>query len=185
MSKGNKFDFTRQYKNNPGVGEYQLPSIWSKYWPGYIFLSSIELIIHSSIYFTTHPHLPIGRSFISMRIHQSARPPHSSACQKYDVVVIDFLRALNPSRPASSLASSLASPPSSPSPAASSQHSHSYSWTEKSPSSCLERAVSGSRDQIFPIENHQGENSWNSPPPKNSTPLWANPSRQSDTPYVS
>ena len=31
MSRGSKFDFTRQYKHNPGVGEYQLPSIWSKY----------------------------------------------------------------------------------------------------------------------------------------------------------
>ena len=31
MSKGTKFDFTRQFKNNPGVGSYKLPSIWSKY----------------------------------------------------------------------------------------------------------------------------------------------------------
>jgi len=31
ISKGLKFDFTRQYKGNPGVGEYKLPSIWSKY----------------------------------------------------------------------------------------------------------------------------------------------------------
>ena len=31
MSKGTKLDFTRPYKNNPGVGSYKLPSIWSKY----------------------------------------------------------------------------------------------------------------------------------------------------------
>ena len=31
VGRGSKFDFTRQFKNNPGVGEYQLPSIWSKY----------------------------------------------------------------------------------------------------------------------------------------------------------
>jgi hypothetical protein len=31
ITKGTKFDFTRQYKGNPGVGEYKLPSIWSKY----------------------------------------------------------------------------------------------------------------------------------------------------------
>jgi hypothetical protein len=28
MSKGHKFDFTRQYRGNPGVGTYKLPSIW-------------------------------------------------------------------------------------------------------------------------------------------------------------
>lgn len=32
MSRGTKFDFTKPFRNNPGVGEYQLPSIWSKYW---------------------------------------------------------------------------------------------------------------------------------------------------------
>lgn len=31
ISRGNKFDFTRQYRGNPGVGSYKLPSIWSKY----------------------------------------------------------------------------------------------------------------------------------------------------------
>jgi hypothetical protein len=28
MSLGRKFDFTRQYRGNPGVGTYKLPSIW-------------------------------------------------------------------------------------------------------------------------------------------------------------
>ena len=31
MTLGSKIDFTRQYKNTPGVGQYQLPSIWDKY----------------------------------------------------------------------------------------------------------------------------------------------------------
>jgi hypothetical protein len=31
ISRGSKFDFTRQYRGNPGVGSYKLPSIWSKY----------------------------------------------------------------------------------------------------------------------------------------------------------
>jgi hypothetical protein len=31
MSRGGKFDFTREFRGNPGVGEYKLPSIWSKY----------------------------------------------------------------------------------------------------------------------------------------------------------
>lgn len=31
ISLSNKYDFTKQYKNNPGVGQYRLPSIWDKY----------------------------------------------------------------------------------------------------------------------------------------------------------
>lgn len=31
ISKSSKFDFTRPFRSNPGVGEYKLPSIWSKY----------------------------------------------------------------------------------------------------------------------------------------------------------
>lgn len=31
ITKSSKFDFTKQYKGNPGVGSYKLPSIWSKY----------------------------------------------------------------------------------------------------------------------------------------------------------
>lgn len=31
ISTGRKVDFTRPYKNNPGVGQYKLPSIWDKY----------------------------------------------------------------------------------------------------------------------------------------------------------
>ena len=31
ITKSSKFDFTRQFKGNPGVGSYKLPSIWSKY----------------------------------------------------------------------------------------------------------------------------------------------------------
>lgn len=31
ISTSKKTDFTRQYKNNPGVGAYKLPSIWDKY----------------------------------------------------------------------------------------------------------------------------------------------------------
>jgi hypothetical protein len=31
ITKSSKFDFTRQFRGNPGVGSYKLPSIWSKY----------------------------------------------------------------------------------------------------------------------------------------------------------
>ena len=31
MSLSHKVDFTKPYKNNPGVGQYKLPSIWEKY----------------------------------------------------------------------------------------------------------------------------------------------------------
>ncbi len=31
ISLGRKMDFTRPFKNNPGVGQYRLPSIWDKY----------------------------------------------------------------------------------------------------------------------------------------------------------
>ena len=31
IGKTNKSDFTTQFKHNPGVGQYHLPSIWSKY----------------------------------------------------------------------------------------------------------------------------------------------------------
>jgi hypothetical protein len=31
MGVGGKWDFTRQFRGNPGVGAYELPSIWSKY----------------------------------------------------------------------------------------------------------------------------------------------------------
>ena len=31
IGKTHKSDFTEPFKHNPGVGQYQLPSIWSKY----------------------------------------------------------------------------------------------------------------------------------------------------------
>jgi hypothetical protein len=31
MGRSSKFDFTRQFRGHPGVGTYELPSIWSKY----------------------------------------------------------------------------------------------------------------------------------------------------------
>lgn len=31
ISTTKKMDFTRPYKNLPGVGQYKLPSIWDKY----------------------------------------------------------------------------------------------------------------------------------------------------------
>lgn len=32
MSLSQKVDFTKPYKQNPGPGQYHLPSIWEKYW---------------------------------------------------------------------------------------------------------------------------------------------------------
>lgn len=28
---GDKYDFTRNVKHNPGIGKYQIPSLWDKY----------------------------------------------------------------------------------------------------------------------------------------------------------
>jgi hypothetical protein len=28
---GDKYDFTKQYERAPGVGRYQIPSVWDKY----------------------------------------------------------------------------------------------------------------------------------------------------------
>lgn len=32
IGKADKSDFTSQYKSNPGVGVYNLPCIWDRYW---------------------------------------------------------------------------------------------------------------------------------------------------------
>jgi hypothetical protein len=31
IGRGDKYDFTNQYKSNPGVGVYNLPCIWDRY----------------------------------------------------------------------------------------------------------------------------------------------------------
>jgi hypothetical protein len=51
IGKGSKLDFTNLHRSNPGVGVYNLPSIWDRYWFSY-FISG-RLSKRKTIRFTS------------------------------------------------------------------------------------------------------------------------------------
>ena len=53
IGKGEKTDFTYQYRHNPGVGDYKLPSIFDRYWFFYSITIWMNLKTRNQMFLST------------------------------------------------------------------------------------------------------------------------------------